>query len=163
MAETARTTTPGYAGSTNIDIAHDLATQIPPGRWTSYGELANAVMIVTGRRDTNGYQVALGLLPREHAPWHRLRDRHGVYNSVKSDHDPLGTRHRFDDRLRAEGCAVDERDGAADPHKHITASRLLDHAGTPAERLHAARQRDPELNARVAARRAARRAEHPLG
>ena len=66
-----------------IDVAHELTKQIPESRWTSCGELADAVFAITGDRRT-GYAIAIKLLQREHTPWHRLHDRHGVYNSPSS-------------------------------------------------------------------------------
>jgi alkylated DNA nucleotide flippase Atl1 len=143
-----------------IDVAHELTKQIPEGRWTSYGELANAVFAINGDRRT-GYAIAIKLLQREHAPWHRLRNRHGVYNSPSST--PAAEREmyqlRFDGALRAEGCRVDERTGQADPARFISAAELVAVVGPPVDPLEEARRRDPDLSARVAAKRAARRAK----
>jgi alkylated DNA nucleotide flippase Atl1 len=151
---------PGYAGMNYIDVAHELTKQIPEGRWTSYGELADAVFAITGDRRT-GYAIAIKLLQREHAPWHRLRDRHGVYKSPSSR--PAAERDewqsRRDEALRAEGCSVGERTRQADPARFISARELIAVLGPPVDPLEEARRKDPDLSARVAAKRAARRAE----
>jgi alkylated DNA nucleotide flippase Atl1 len=142
-----------------IDVAHALTKQIPEGRWTSYGELADAVFAIIGDR-RSGYVIAIKLLQREHAPWHRLRDRHGVYNPPKGPADEREkSKLRFDGALRREGCRVDERTGRADPSRFITAAELVAVAGPPVDPLEEARRRDPDLSARVAAKRAARRAK----
>ena len=151
----------GYPNN-NIDIAYQLVQQIPPGRWTSDGELAEAVMIVTGRRDTNGYRIASVSFTVRMA-----RGTGYATGTVSTTHrrghpNAVGARRRRNEALRSEGCYVDDRSGAADPARFITASRLLEHAGTPAAQLHAAREADPDLAARVAAKREARRRERKI-
>jgi alkylated DNA nucleotide flippase Atl1 len=88
---------------TYIDAAHELTKQIPEGRWTSYGELADAVFMLTADRRTC-YAIAIKLLQRHHAPWHRLRDRHGVYNSPSSS--PAAEREKVPSPLR---CGASSR------------------------------------------------------
>ena len=147
----------GYAGLSYIDAAHALTKQIPEGRWTSYGELADAVFSVTGDRRT-GYVIAIKLLHREHAPWHRLRNRHGVFNSPSAlpPAERAAEQDGRDAALRAEGCRIDVRTREADSAHFITASELLAVTGPARDPLEDAR-RDPEFNARVAANIAARR------
>ena len=154
-----------FVGMSDADIAHHFARCIPgpPAvRWTSYTVVADCVRAVTPtrHRDLDGWRVSRLLLPRQHAPWQRLRNREGAYNAPGTFEDPAARKAQVDALLRAEGCPVDSG-GIADPRYFIATTELLAIAGlTPLhDPLVAARTADPGLSARVAARRAARQAE----
>jgi hypothetical protein len=158
-----------FIGMSDADIAHHLARCIPGPpkvRWTDYGTIAEAVRSLTPTRaresELNGWRVAMLLLPREHAPWHRLRNKDGIFNVPRGRPNPEQIQAARDQQLRDEGCPVDASRIAHRGH-FIGAAELLQIAGiTPLhDPLAAARAADPDLQARVAARRAARRADRP--
>jgi len=154
----------------DADIAQHLARCIPGPprvRWTDYGTIAEAVRTLTPTRsrdsEFNGWRVAMLLLQREHAPWHRLRNKDGVLNVPRGRENPEQIKAARDERLREEGCPVDVS-GRADQRYFIGAAELLEIAGVAPlhDPLAAARAADPDLQARVAARRATRRGDRPL-
>lgn len=117
-------------GASNLDIALELAMRIPHGRWTSYGELGEAAGRISGNV-ASGWTIANGLLHRHGAPWHRLRNKDGVFNGPANavEGSPQAAEERCDRALVAEGCAVTLR--RADPARFVSAAELLRVAGSP--------------------------------
>lgn len=92
---------PGFHGR-----VYDVVSRVPPGRVTTYGDVARVLGSVRVARHV-GYALAALSDDRRDVPWHRVVDARGRI------HDPTG---RFEDgtaatqvgRLRAEGIEVDE-------------------------------------------------------
>lgn len=65
------------------------------------------------------------LLPREHAPWHRLRNKDGVFNVPRGRENPEKIKAARDQQLREEGCPVDAS-GSADRSLRTDEAFVLD-------------------------------------
>ena len=127
-----------YDRMSDLEIARYLVCSIPAGRWTNYGEIADAIDALSPGRELNaasnpGWRVAMTLLPlpSDAAPWHRLRNKDGVYVPPGSPPNAKERQREMDDRLRAEGCRVDMT-GFADPRNWI-GERELVRLAMPAE------------------------------
>ena len=110
-----------YDRMSDLEIARYLVCSIPAGRWNKYGEIADAIEALSPGRELNadsraGWRVAMTLLPlpSDAAPWHRLRNKDGVYVPPGSPPNAKERQREMDDRLRAEGCRVDMT-GFAEP------------------------------------------------
>ncbi len=101
---------------------HELLEQVPPGKWTSYGDLAEA--LDTNARAVGSHVRSCGLPGT--AEW-RILDRHGASRPGFrwSDREMRGISQV--DRLRQEGVRFREVDGElrADPAQRVRAVDLV--------------------------------------
>jgi alkylated DNA nucleotide flippase Atl1 len=161
-----------YDRMSDLEIARYLVCSIPAGRWTNYGEIADAIEAFSPGRELNaasnaGWRVAMMLLHTGPAPWHRLRNKEGMFvvpNSERRDHEVV--QREVDDALRAEGCRVDLT-GFADPRNWIGERELVRLAKPAEQRAHVEEAEDArkervrrELEERRARRRKAEAQRH---